>query len=136
MTEEQEARWRQRLRNFGTALAQLERAVAKDSYTELELAGLVQTFEFTFELAWKTLKDRLQEGGVTAIAPRDAIRKALESELISPEDTETLLFALDKRNLLSHTYREEIAREAEGLITLQFAPALRNVHDELLGGAD
>ena len=56
-------RWQQRLQNFTKAISQLEDACQLETYTDLERAGLVQIFEFTFELAWKTLKDLLQYEG-------------------------------------------------------------------------
>lgn len=124
-------RWRQRLENFGRAVAQLDAACEKDSYTELERAGLVQMFEFGFELAWKTLKDLLFYEGYDVKSPRDVIRKGFEVEYQSEDDTEVFLDALDKRNVLSHTYEEEIAKEAERLIKNLYAPMLRRLHDTL-----
>jgi len=59
MSNADEIRWRQRLDNFSHALAQLSAACNQPGYTDLERSGLVQTFEFTFELAWKTLQDLL-----------------------------------------------------------------------------
>ena len=59
MTNRDAMRWQQRLQNFGRALIRLETACAQQEYSELERAGLAQMFEFTLELAWKTLKDLL-----------------------------------------------------------------------------
>jgi len=131
MANADEVRWQQRLENFGKALAQLEAACEKESYSELERAGLVQMFEFTFELAWKTLKDLLFYEGLDVNSPREALRKAFEVEHLGEAETETLLDALEKRNLLSHTYEEEAAKEAEELIKDQYAPALRTMFDRL-----
>ena len=52
-------RWILRYRNFANALEQLHQACDLESYSKLERAGLVQTFVFTCELAWKTLKELL-----------------------------------------------------------------------------
>lgn len=100
-------------------------------YSELERAGLVQTFEFSFELCWKTLKDLLFYEGVEARSPRDVLRRAFEAGFLSEADTETGLDALNKRNLLSHTYDEKTAAEALELITKAYAPMLRRVADRL-----
>ncbi len=122
-------RWQRRLQNFGRALIRLETACAQEEYSELERAGLVQMFEFTLELACKTLKDLLFYEGLDVKTPREAIRKAFETGYLTEEDTETLLDALAKRNLLSHTYEEQTAKEAERLIKHRFAPVFRKLYN-------
>ncbi len=131
MANGDEIRWQQRLENFGRALARLESACNQDEYSELEQAGLVQMFEFTMELAWKTLKDLLFYEGFDTKTPRETIRKAFEAEYLTEEETETLLDALIKRNVLSHTYDEKTAKEAERLIKDVFTPVLRPLYDRL-----
>ena len=59
-------RWKQRLENLQKVQLRLSKACAQKKYNELELAGLVQIFEFTFELTWKTLKDLLNFEGFDA----------------------------------------------------------------------
>jgi len=132
MSNSDEIRWQQRLANFRKALLQLEAACDLEEYSDLERAGLVQTFEFSFELGWKTLKDLLFYEGFDERTPRDVIRRAFEAGHLSEEDTETALDALDKRNLLSHTYDEETAEEAVTLIREQYAPMLCRLRDKLL----
>ena len=63
--------------------------------------------------------------------PRAVIRQAFAAEYLEEEDYETLLDALDKRNLLSHTYRKELALEAETLIKTCYHPALAILHATL-----
>ncbi|RJP33479.1 MAG: nucleotidyltransferase [Candidatus Omnitrophota bacterium] len=133
MTNSDEIRWHQRLENFGKALAQLEAACRKEEYSDLERAGLVQIFEFTFELAWKTLKDLLFYEGFEVKTPRETIRQAFEVEYLEEAGAETLLDGLKKRNLLSHTYEETTAKEAEELIKNQYTPILRQVYNRLEG---
>jgi nucleotidyltransferase substrate binding protein (TIGR01987 family) len=124
-------RWQQRHDNFGKVLTQLEAACSMESYSDLERAGLVQMFEFSFELGWKTLKDLLTFGGFEVTTPREVIRQAFAAELLQEADTESLLDALQKRNLLTHTYQESTAQEAERLIKLDYAPTLRRLFDQL-----
>ena len=131
MGNSDEIRWRQRLDNFQQAMEQLNEACAKKDYTKLERAGLIQTFEFTFELAWKTLKDLLFYQGFNVKSPRETIRQAFEAGLLSENDAETLLDALNKRNLLTHTYQERVADEAEHLIKEHYWPALKHLADHL-----
>lgn len=132
MSNTDEIRWQQRLDSFRKALAQLEAACELDEYSDLERAGLVQTFEFSFELGWKALKDLLFYEGYDEKTPRDVLRRAYEVGYIDETDTEIGLDALDKRNLLSHTYNEETAQEALLLIKEQYAPMLRRVRDKLV----
>ncbi|MGR5414449.1 HI0074 family nucleotidyltransferase substrate-binding subunit [Vibrio astriarenae] len=124
-------RWKQRLQNLSKAQQRLKKACAQDSYNELELAGLVQTFEFSFELTLKTLKDLLEFEGFDVASPRSVIRTALEARHLSSQQCETLLEALIKRNLLSHTYDEENVLEAQKLILDSFAPVIEQVTEYL-----
>lgn len=131
-----DARWRQRLENFGKALARLETACSQERYSDLERAGLVQMFGFTLELSWGTLKDLLFYEGFEVRTPRDAIRRAFEAGYLTEEETETLLEALIKRNVLSHAYDEKTAEEAERLIKDLFMPLFRALCDRLLRKRD
>lgn len=131
MSNADEIRWQQRLENFAKAMAQLEAACDQDSYSDLERAGLVQMFEFTFELAWKTFKDLLFSEGYDEKTPRSVIRRSFEVEYLTEEDSEVFLDALQKRNLLSHVYEEEIAEAALNLIKQTYFPVLKRVYNTL-----
>ena len=131
MSNSDETRWMQRLESFESALSRLTDACAIADYSDLERVGLVQTFEFSFELAWNTLKDLLFFEGYDEKVPRSIIRRSFEAGYLAEDDSEALLDALDKRNLLSHTYRKELALEAEALIKNRYHPALLRLHDTL-----
>lgn len=103
-------RWEHRFTNFRKALNQLGKFIDKGDLSELERQGLVKAFEYTYELAWNTLKDFLEYQGHTEIfGSRDAIRKAFELNLI--EDGQKWMDMLASRNKTSHTYNEETAEE-------------------------
>jgi len=129
MANNDEIRWRQRFENLERAWRRLEHACDKTAYTELELAGLVQTFEFTFELAWNTLKDLLFYEGYEARSPRDSIVQAHSLGIL--RDREVWLAALKARNLFSHTYDEENAATAEKLIKELYGPMVGDLVDHL-----
>ena len=132
MTSTNEQRWRQRLASFGTALKRLDEACEQDSYSNLERAGLMQTFVFTYELGWKVLQDLLFYDGHSGLnGPRDVMRKSFESGYIGEDDCETFLYALDIRNTLSHDYRDELAHKTESLIKGRFHPMLRRLWQTL-----
>jgi Nucleotidyltransferase substrate binding protein like len=66
--------------DLALALANLERAFAEfESYLELPVthqrdkAGLIQGFEFTFELFWKTFQKLAPDAGLEASSPREAL---------------------------------------------------------------
>jgi nucleotidyltransferase substrate binding protein (TIGR01987 family) len=122
----EDIRWKQRFQNFQKAGGQLREFIQKPELNKFEKQGLIQCFEYTFELAWKTMKDYLEEQGFTVKSPREAIQTAFQAQLIS--DGHCWIDALEKRNLMAHTYDERKADEAEKLIRAVYFPIL----DELL----
>ena len=131
MSNVDETRWRLRLERFGLALAQLNQACDQDTYSNLERAGLIKTFEFCFELSWKVLRDLLFYEGYEEKGPRSVIRRGFEVEYIDARNCELLLEALEKRNILSHAYRESAALEAEELIKERYHPVLVQLYATL-----
>ena len=105
MTQE-EVRWRYRFANFSRAYALLRGALegGVDPLNQLEREGVVQRFEFTFELSWNLLKDRMEYDGlaISTATPRAVIREAFAAKLI--DDCETWIDMLTDRNRMSHTY--------------------------------
>lgn len=90
---------------FFKALESLEVALAAPK-TDLNRDATIQRFEFTVELAWKVCKKLM---GTKSTAPKEVIREMAQNSYV--EDIQLWLLAIDKRNLSSHTYREEIAEE-------------------------
>ena len=108
--DKKDIRWIQRFANFQKAFGQLTKFIDKGELSELEEQGLIKAFEYTFELAWTTLKDFLEYRGQTGIyGSRDAIRKAFQLNLI--EDGDNWMDMLVSRNRTSHTYNKETAEE-------------------------
>ena len=122
-------RWKQRLQNLNQAVKRLEDACGLEKYSELEAAGLVQTYEFTFELAWNTMKDRLTFEGFDVKSPRETIKKAFTVGLIP--DADQWLEALQTRNLFTHTYDEDLAAEAIGMIRERLWPMIERLAGKL-----
>lgn len=106
-------RWQQRLNNFEKALQQLTLAVElsrQRPLSELEKQGLIQTFEFTHELAWCVIKDFFSyQGNVSIMGSRDAMREAFQKGLVT--DGEGWMEMIRSRNQTSHTYNENVAAE-------------------------
>jgi len=125
MNELKTIRWQQRFQNLDRAFSQLQRGLAIEHPSDIEQQGIIQSFEFTFELSWKTLKDYLEAQGLTCQFPREVIKQAFQNQVI--QDGDIWLEMLAKRNLLAHTYDENLALEANRLIKEQFAPQIEKL---------
>jgi nucleotidyltransferase substrate binding protein (TIGR01987 family) len=124
-------RWKQRLSNFNRAFIQIKEAVEVEHYSSLEKEGLIQRFEYTFELAWKTLKDFLEyKGNEGILGSRDAIKLAFKLGII--EDGEAWMRMIKSRTLTSHTYDEETANEIATAVKEEYFPLFEQLLSRLL----
>lgn len=109
----QDIRWKQRFDNYLRAYRTLVEATElaeERELSKLEQQGLIQSFEFTHELAWNVLKDYLEYQGITGIiGSKDATREAFKNGLIS--NGEAWMDMIKARNQTSHTYNPAIAEE-------------------------
>ena len=105
--------------------------IRNDPDNVLLQAGLIQTYEFTFELAWKTLKDYLEMEGFTVPSPRATLRQAFQCGYIQQGDV--WLKALNDRNLTAHTYDDEVAKEVIADIQQTYYFLLKDLHQWLMG---
>jgi len=113
MMPSQDTRWIQRLQNYSQALNQLKLAVELSTQrplTDLEKQGLIQSFEFTHELAWNVIKDYfLYQGNSSITGSRDATREAFQKGLIL--DGDNWMEMIKSRNQTSHTYNQKVAKD-------------------------
>lgn len=100
----------ERKQNFSKSLAKLEEAL-KEEKTDIIVDAVFFRFKFTFELAWKTMKDYLEYLGVINknVTPREVIKSAFEYGLV--KDGKEWIDMMLTRNELSHLYDEETSRE-------------------------
>ncbi|MCX7726588.1 MAG: nucleotidyltransferase substrate binding protein [Chitinispirillaceae bacterium] len=116
-----DVRWIQRLQNFKKAFSLLREVIeATEDISKLESIvkeGIIQRFEYTFELAWNTLKDKMIEDGlkVEKISPKYVFKLAYQSRYI--DDIEIWLDMVNDRNLMSHTYN--LSKFDDVLVKLQ-----------------
>ncbi len=130
-------KWQNRFTNFEKSFNTLSEDIAKftKNKNNLELynllrAGLIHVYEHTLELAWKTLKDYLEEQGFTDIAsPKKVIRTAFASGYIT--DGELWLQSLDDRNLITHDYDEDMAQEISQNIAGKYYRLLQDLYSRL-----
>jgi nucleotidyltransferase substrate binding protein (TIGR01987 family) len=123
-------RWQQRLTNFERALRLLREAMAEgpEALNQLEKEGVIQRFEYCFELAWKTVKDYMETSGVVfdVVMPRQVIKEAFAAKVLN--DGATWIAMLDHRNLLSHTYNPVVFEQAVAAIHQRYLPQLEQLH--------
>ena len=122
----QEVRWHYRFRNFSRAYSLLREAldVPIEDLNQLEREGVIQRFEFTFELAWQLLKDRMEYDGVVmeSVTPRNVIRTASSAGLVS--DGQTWINMLEDRRMTSHRYDIAILDDVLNNIGENYLPVL------------
>ena len=111
-------RWKQRLKNYSLALTQLRSAVELSrtrELSDLEKQGLIQSFEYTHELAWNVIRDYfLDQGNSSITGSKDATREAFKAELISNGDA--WMEMIKSRNQTSHTYNKSTADDIVGKV--------------------
>jgi nucleotidyltransferase substrate binding protein (TIGR01987 family) len=126
----QDIRWHQRFISFKKAYNQLERFVAHQALNEMEEQGLIKAFEYTFELAWKTLQDLLKEKGYNNIlGPRPVIEQSFQDGYITRG--KEWLTMHNSRNLTSHTYDKETADEIVKEVRENYLDLFKELHDRL-----
>ncbi len=116
---EEDIRWKQRYSNYQKAFEQLTEFIRRENLNKFEEQGLIQAFEYTYELAWNVMKDYFEYQGEQMISgSRDAFRLAFKRGLIS--DGELWMDMIASRIKSSHTYHEETAKEIVGKIKKQY----------------
>lgn len=132
---EQDIRWLQRFDSYAKACKRVLEITESDrgmfDLSELEKEGLIQRFEYTFELAWKVLQDYLQFLGFQfQTGPNSTLQMAFENGLINNHDGWRRM--AKARITTSHTYNEGDADEIVGNIYNEYACLLSELLD-LLG---
>ncbi len=135
----EDIRWKQRFSNYKKSLLQLQDAAKLSEQRELsplENQGVIQAFECTHELAWKTMKDFLEYRGATQqiYGSKDASRQAFSLGLII--DGEEWMQMVKSRNLTSHTYDEEAAQEIVNMVLGSYIFRFEEFEEKLTGMLD
>ncbi len=135
MTTE-EIRWKQRFQNFERAFKLLRSVVEAQAegqqFSQLEKEGAIQRFHFTLELAWKTLKDKMEFDGFSfgLVSPKVILKKAFQAKYI--DDIEVWLKMVNDRNLTSHSYDFESFEEVLKSIQNDYFSCLDSFYLKLL----
>jgi len=108
--DNKEVRWLQRFSNYKKALSGLKEFIDKGKLIKLEEQGMIKAFEYTYELAWNTIKDFYENQGETGLqGAKDTFRLAFNRGLISKG--EIWMQMINDRNNTTHTYNEKTAKE-------------------------
>ncbi len=131
---QEDIRWKQRFDNFDRAFTLLRTALqscALDDFSDLEQEGIIQRFEYSFELAWKTMKDYLENSGValSPVTPRAVIKEAFAAKMI--DDGDGWIAMMLDRNQLSHTYDMHTFRKVLVAVNENYLPILEQLHQWL-----
>ena len=110
------------------AFLRLKEAVER-ARDDLDRDGVIQRFEFSVELFWKTLKKVLEYNKVECYSPRDCVKKAFRYGII--DDDEIILDMLEDRNRSSHIYNEEEALKIFERISRVYVNILERMIGEL-----
>jgi len=149
MTEQDDIRWEQRFSNYHKALKKLSEAIdyikrevkgsdaimdddRREVLDNIIKEGLIQRFEYTFELAWNVMKDYAFYQGISDMGgSRDAIRYAVSAKLI--ENGDTWMTMIKSRTKTSHTYNEETANEIFAKIMDEYHSLFLKFHEVMEG---
>ena len=123
-------RWKERLQSYSKALLQLESALQQKQFSVLEKDGVIKRFEFTFELAWKTLQDKLyDEGYLSTKGPKPVIKQAFNNGIIT--DGQAWIDMLTDRNNSTHLYDESAAVSIFDRIQITYFKLLQELKSKL-----
>lgn len=129
-----DVRWQQRFANFQRAFLLLREAMERplSELSQLEKEGVIQRFEYTFELAWKVLKDKMENDGLILdqVSPKAVVRQAYAAKYI--DKPETWLRMIGDRNLMSHTYDFVKFEAVIQSIAREYLPMLQDWYMDLL----
>ncbi len=123
-------RWQQRFANDCRALEELESFFQPPALNQREQQGLIKAFEYTFELAWNTMRDLLRsQGDLSLLGSRDTLREAFRLGLIS--NGEVWMLMIQDRNLTNHTYNRSTADAICQSITITYFACFQELRQRL-----
>lgn len=117
------------IEEFNKALSRLNIGIKK-AKDQLDNDGVIQRFEFTFELLWKTLRLFLLSEGTIPKSPKEALKESFRFGLI--KDEEIFLDMLNDRNQTSHIYSEDVSKEIVRRIKKFYISKLIELSKELI----
>ena len=123
-------RYEERRIDLDNAIKSLKEGLSQEA-DDLRIDGVLQRFEFTFELAWKCIKDYLEiQGIVSSIgSPREIIQLAYKHNII--DDGEKWIEMMLSRNNLSHMYDKNVSRNIYDKIKSEYVTLIEKLQDKI-----
>ena len=125
-------RWKQRFQNLKKANANLTETydcIKTNGINKIYTMALIQAFEISFELSWKTIKDYLEYNGINVDTPRAAIKEGFSGNIL--KDGQGWIEMMETRNKTSHTYKEDFAKQTAEEILNKYLPLLKELETTL-----
>lgn len=125
-------RWKQRFQNFKKAngnLIETYNCIESNGINKIYTMALIQAFEISFELGWKTIKDYLEYNGINVDTPRASIKEGFSGNII--KDGQVWIEMMETRNKTSHTYKEDFANQTAEEILNKYIPLLKELETTL-----
>ena len=111
--------------NFKKAFNKLKEFVETDNGSEKDRSAIINAYQYTFELFWKTLQKYMKEQELLdELGPASVIRTAFQYNII--ENGEIYMNMLKDRNLITHTYKEDVAEDIHNSIKTEYIKELEN----------
>ena len=123
------SRFDERKVDYKNALTRLKEALQEEP-SEIVIDGILHRFEFTFELAWKCIKDYLEYMGISEKigSPRENIQLAYKHGIIS--DGDLWIEMMLARNSLSYLYDEQQSRQVYNDIKSKYINAFEELDEK------
>jgi len=119
------------LENLGKALSKLKEYTSTPITEDRDRVGIIQAFEFCFELLWKTIQKATVSHSKTVGSPKQAFQAAFELGWILENEHSLYLELIEDRNLTAHTYKEDLAKEILEKILNQHSKTLNSLYIKL-----
>lgn len=95
---------------FKNVYLKLMEFINTDNESEKDRAAIIHAFEYTFELWWKCLQKYIETiGTMEQYGPSSTIKTAVQYKIL--QDEYEWMNMLRDRNLTSHTYKEDVAKD-------------------------
>ena len=118
----------QKVENYCKAVERLNEslpALAQQPDSTIIRDGVIQRFEFTFELAWKSLREYMEDQGADMngiVFSKQVFKAAYAAGII--DDQQVWLDMLSSRNITSHVYDDQQAAAVVSDICGRYAAPL------------
>ena len=111
--------------SFKKAFLKLKEFVETDDGSEKDRGAIINAYQYTFELFWKTLQKYMQQQEMLdEQGPGSVIRTAFQYNII--DNGPLYMSMLKDKNLVTHTYKEDVAEKIHCRIREEYIDELED----------